>query len=380
MRHVSRNEPGSATPVHAKDVAFLERAVQLALNGLNTTTPNPRVGCVVMRDGRVIGEGWHQWAGQAHAEVNAIEAARRAGSDVRGATVYVSLEPCSFFGRTPACAQRLIDEGVARVVVAAVDPHPKVSGQGLAMLQAAGISTELIELESARALNPGSQSRFLRGRPYVRIKVAASLDGRTAMANGESQWITGEAARADVQALRARSCAIITGVGTVLADDPAMTVRDKRFEVDGRIRQPRIVVLDSNVRTPKDARVFQSSGGALIVHRASPPDWLAAAQSLRVDDGPEASHIDPSLLLNELGVREMNEVLVEAGPSVTGAFIRSGLWDELVLYLAPKLLGSDARPLAEISFPSLASAAGGKIVSHERVGEDLKLVLQPREP
>jgi diaminohydroxyphosphoribosylaminopyrimidine deaminase/5-amino-6-(5-phosphoribosylamino)uracil reductase len=274
----------------------------------------------------------------------------------------------------------LIDEGVARVVVAAVDPHPKVSGQGLAMLQAAGISTELIELESARTLNPGSRSRFERGRPFVRLKIAASLDGRTAMANGESQWITGEAARADVQALRARSCAIITGVGTVLADDPAMTVRDIRFEVDGRIRQPRIVVMDSAGRTPQDARVFESSGGVLVVHRAQRPDWLSSDQSLQLNGATSEPRIDPASLLKELAAREMNEVLVEAGPTLIGTFIHSGLWDELVLFIAPKFLGSDARPLAEISFPSLASAAGGKIVSHERVGEDLKLVLQPREP
>lgn len=364
------------TPSHATDVAWLERAVDLAWNGVSTTSPNPRVGCVIVRGGKVIGEGWHQWAGQGHAEVNAIAAA---GDNVRGTTIYVSLEPCAFVGRTPACAQRLIDEGVARVVVARFDPHPRVSGQGLGMLKAAGIETAVIELESAARVNPGYEKRMRTGRPFVRIKVAASMDGRTAMANGESQWITGEAARADVQALRARSCAVITGIGTVLADDPALTVRDERFRVDGRIRQPLIVVADSKLRTPQHAKVFESAGGVLVVHGTSKqgtekPEWLDAAQSLQMP----GERVDPAALLTELGNRHMNEVLVEAGPKLAGAFLSSGLWDELVLYLAPKFLGDDGRPLAALRFPSLDAALGAKIVAHERVGDDLKLTLHPR--
>ena len=253
--------PAGPSSGREADVAWLERAVELASRGLNTTAPNPRVGCVIVRDAKLLGEGWHQWAGQGHAEVNAIIAA---GGDVRGATVYVSLEPCNFVGRTPACSSRLIAEGVARVVVAEVDPHPRVSGQGLSTLRAAGIATEVIELSRARALNPGFRCRFEKGRPLIRIKIAASLDGRTAMATGESQWITGPEARADVQALRARSCAILTGSGTILADDPSLTVRESSFAVDGRIRQPLIVVADSALRSPATAKIFQSSGGVLL--------------------------------------------------------------------------------------------------------------------
>ncbi len=359
-------------PTHAADVAFLERAVALAWNGLATVTTNPRVGCVIVRGDKVIGEGWHQWAGQGHAEVNAIAAA---GGEVRGATVYVSLEPCSWVGRTPACAQRLIDEGVARVVIAEIDPHPRVSGRGVEMLKAAGIQTEVIELVSAKQLNPGCHKRIESGRPFVRIKIAASLDGRTAMANGESQWITGEAARADVQALRARSCAVITGIGTVLADDPALTVRDERFRVDGRIRQPLILVMDSKLRTPQSAKVFKSSGEALIAHGGTRPEWLEETRSLSVS----GTKVELNTVLSHLAERQMNEVLVEAGPTLAGAFLGSNLWDELVLYLAPKLLGANGRPLAQLTFPSLSEALGAKIVAHERVGEDLKLTLHPRD-
>jgi diaminohydroxyphosphoribosylaminopyrimidine deaminase/5-amino-6-(5-phosphoribosylamino)uracil reductase len=359
-------------PTHAEDVAFLERAVELAWNGLTTTTPNPRVGCVIVRGDKVIGEGWHQWAGQGHAEVNAIAAA---GGDVRGATVYVSLEPCSFVGRTPACARRLIDEGVARVVVAEIDPHPKVSGHGLSMLRASGLETEVIELDAARQLNPGWRRRVESGRPFVRVKIAASMDGRTAMSDGESQWITGEAARADVQALRARSCAIVTGIGTVLADDPALTVRDERFRVDGKIRQPLVVIADSRVRTPPAARLFQGAGEVLVAHVAQRPAWLQEKRSLPMP----GERVDLPALLAMLAAREINEVLVEAGPTLAGSFLAAGLWDELVLYLAPKFLGSDARPLAAMTFSSLGAALGAKIVTHERVGDDLRLTLHPRE-
>jgi len=357
-------------PTRASDIAFLERAIQLAVNGLHTTSPNPRVGCVLVRDGRVLGEGWHQWAGQGHAEVNAIAAAR---GEVRGATAYVSLEPCSFTGRTPACAARLADEGVVRVVVAEVDPHPRVSGAGLKMLEAAGIETAVIPLSSARALNPGYRSRIERGRPFVRLKIAASMDGRTAMASGESQWITGAAARADVQALRARSCAILTGIGTVLADDPALTVRDTRFAVDGRIRQPLVVVADSHLQTPATARIHASEGGVLLAHTGECKRVAAGAEYFP----SPGERVDLVALLENLARRQVNEVLVEAGPILSGALLQAGLWDEMVLYLAPRFLGQDGRPLVSISFPSLAATIGAKIVGHERVGEDLKLTLQP---
>ena len=356
------------------DIAWLERAITLAARGLNTTSPNPRVGCVIVRDGKLLGEGWHQWAGQGHAEVNAIAAA---GGEVRGATVYVSLEPCNFAGRTPACSERLIAEGVARVVVAEVDPHPRVSGQGLASLRAAGIETEVIELPQARALNPGFRCRFEHARPFIRIKIAASLDGRTAMANGESKWITGPQARADVQTLRARSCAILTGVGTVLADDPALTVREPAFAVDGRLRQPLIVVVDSRLRTPPSAAVFRSGGGVLLATaaRASIPGVDARyVHDLAAEDG----RIDLAALMTHLGSLEQNEVLVEAGATLTGSLLRAGLWDEIVLYQAPRILGSDARPLGDLNFRSLSESISAKIVDHVRVGDDLRLTLHPR--
>ena len=366
--------PAGHSPGREADIVWLERAVELASRGLNTTSPNPRVGCVIVRDGKLLGEGWHQWAGQGHAEVNAISAA---GGDVRGATVYVSLEPCNFAGRTPACSGRLIAEGVARVVVAEVDPHPRVSGQGLSALQAAGIATEVIELSQARALNPGFRRRFETGRPLIRIKIAASLDGRTAMASGESQWITGPEARADVQALRARSCAILTGSGTILADNPSLTVREASFAVDGRIRQPLIVVADSTLRSPASAKIFQSSGGVLLSTNSAARIAGVDAQYL-VGQAGTNDRIDLTKLIQHLARLEINEVLVEAGPTLVGALLRQSLWDEIVLYQAGRFLGRDARPMADLTFQSLSEAIGVKIVGHELVGDDIRLTLHPR--
>lgn len=335
------------------DLMFMFTAIDLAENGRNTASPNPCVGCLYVRDGEVIGQGWHQWTGQGHAEVCALEDADR---DVRGATAYVSLEPCAFEGRTPACAQLLIDHGVARVVIGAIDPHPRVSGQGVAMLRSAGIDVTVLDLEAAAALNPGYNARVSRGTPWVRLKVAASLDGRTAMASGESQWITGEAARADVQALRARSCAILTGVGTVLADDPSLTVRDTRFAVDGRLRQPRIVVADSHGRTPATAKIYRSEGGVQI-------------------ERAEGGKVDLNALLARLAADGVNELLVEAGPTLIGACIEAQCWDEMVLYLAPKFLGASARPLADFDIARMADAFGARITAFEMVGDDLKVTL-----
>ena len=366
--------PVDPSPGREADVAWLERAIELASRGLNTTSPNPRVGCVIVRNGKLLGEGWHQWAGQGHAEVNAITAA---GGDVRGATVYVSLEPCNFVGRTPACSGRLIADGVARVVVAEVDPHPRVSGQGLAALRAAGIATEVIELRSASTLNPGFRCRFEKGRPLIRIKIAASLDGRTAMSNGESQWITGREARADVQTLRARSCAVLTGSGTILADDPSLTVRESSFAVDGRIRQPLIVVADSALRSPASAKIFQSAGGVLLSTLAVTQIAGVEAQYL-VGEARVDGRVDLAHLFQHLTRLEINEVLVEAGPTLVGALLRLSLWDEIVLYQAARFLGRDARPLADLTFPSLSSTIGVKIVDHELVGDDIRLTLHPR--
>ncbi len=359
------------------DRLFLRATVELAARGLNSTTPNPRVGCLIVRDGVVIGRGWHVRAGEGHAEVNALADARAAGNSqlIAGATAYVSLEPCAFHGRTPPCSRTLIDAGIARVVAAMQDPHPRVAGKGFAELTAAGVAIDVIELLEAAVLNAGFVSRLTRGRPLVRLKVAASLDGRTAMASGESRWITGEAARADVQAWRARSCAVVTGAGTVVADDPALTVRDPALAVEDRIRQPLRVVADSHLRIGAGARLFSESGPVLIVHTDGRPSH-DRAEFLKLDAGPDGG-VDLTALLGALADRHCNEVLVEAGPTLIGAFLKAGLWDELLLYMAPKLLGSDARPLAHLPLERMLEAIEAKIADSVQIGADLRLRLVP---
>ena len=355
------------------DRLFLQATVELAARGMNSTTPNPRVGCVIVQSGVVVGRGWHVRAGAGHAEVNALH---DAGAEAaRGATVYVSLEPCAFQGRTPACSRTLIDAGITRVVAAMTDPHPKVAGQGFAELTAAGVQVDVIELPEAQALIAGYVSRIGRGRPFVRIKMAMSLDGRTAMASGESQWVTGAAARADVQAWRARSCAIVTGSETVLADDPLMNVRAESAAVDGEIRQPLRVILDSRLRIPASAKILQPPGKALIVHTSgSPAD--DAVEHLQLEE-KEGGRVDLESLFRELSKRDCNEVLIEAGPTLAGAVIAAGFWDELLLYVAPKLLGSDARPLAYLPLERMVEAIEATIVDRVMVGEDARLRLQP---
>lgn len=354
----------------AADHAHMARALQLAARGLYTTSPNPRVGCVVVRDGRVVGEGWHERAGAAHAEINALKAA---GDAARGATVYVTLEPCSHHGRTPPCAEALVNAGVARVVAAMSDPNPLVAGGGIAMLTLAGVAAELGLMEAeARALNPGFVSRMTRGRPWVRLKTASTLDGKTALANGTSQWITGEAARADVQALRARACAILTGSGTVLADDPRMNVRD--FDID---RQPLRVVVDSALRTPADAAILP----ALLACR----DADAAARAALEQAGAEVvelpgadGHVDLAALLRQLAQRGVNELHVEAGATLNGALLAGGWVDEWVAYVAPMAVGDDARGLFALPpLESLADAARFRLSDVSRLGDDLRLTLLP---
>jgi diaminohydroxyphosphoribosylaminopyrimidine deaminase/5-amino-6-(5-phosphoribosylamino)uracil reductase len=359
------------------DRLFLLAAVELARRGMNSTTPNPRVGCLIVHEGAVVGRGWHVRAGESHAEVNALaDAAAHAGRNAaRDATAYVSLEPCCFEGRTPPCSRTLIDAGVARVVVAMVDPHPRVAGAGIAELERAGIAVDTMDLPEAHALLEGYVSRVTTGRPFVRIKMAASLDGRTAMASGESQWITGEVARADVQRWRARSCAIITGSGTVLADDPALTVRDASLAVDGNIRQPLRVIVDSRARIGATAQIFQPPGEVLVAHVKGRPR-TDEAEYLMLSGGADG-HVDLAGLLDELGARHCNEVLVEAGPTLAGAFLATGFWDELLVYLAPKLLGSAARPFAELPIARMADAIGATIVDRAAVGEDVRLRLRP---
>ena len=322
------------------------RALDLARRGLYTADPNPRVGCVIVKDGEMIGEGWHARAGEPHAEIHALAAA---GTRARGATAYVSLEPCRHHGRTGPCTVALIEAGVQRVVAAMRDPNPQMAGRGLADLARAGVRVDDgVLAPEAEALNAGFVSRHRRGRPLVRVKIAASLDGRTAMASGESRWITGAAARRDVQRLRAASSAVLTGIGTVLADDPLLTVRDERFGPSPR--QPLRVVLDSDLRTPPAARLLEAPGRTLVVAaRASERAAAlraAGAEVLVLDDG--AARVDAQALLAALAAREVNEILVEAGATLAGALLGQGLADELVVYLAPVLLGCRARGMVAL--------------------------------
>ncbi|MEQ8858758.1 MAG: bifunctional diaminohydroxyphosphoribosylaminopyrimidine deaminase/5-amino-6-(5-phosphoribosylamino)uracil reductase RibD [Pseudomonadales bacterium] len=357
------------------DRLYLRAAVELAEQGLFSCTPNPRVGCLIVKDGQVLGRGAHLRAGEGHAEVNALADAH---GDVSGATVYVSLEPCAHTGRTPPCAQALISANVRRVVAAMRDPNPQVAGQGLAQLRAAGIRAELRPLPESEALNAGYVLRQTEGRPFVRIKVAQSLDGRTAMASGESRWITGPEARADVQYWRARSCALITGSGTVLADDPELGVRDRRYAVQGRLRQPLRVVADTSLRVPADAALIKADGPLLFAHGAGTPVPATAPRAgveyFACGDGA----IDLPRLLEALAARGCNEVLVEAGPRLVGAFLARDLWDELIVYVAPKLLGSDARPMAELPLLAMAQAVHATMRDCAVLGDDLRLRLVPR--
>ena len=350
------------------DLEYLREAVALAAQGLFTTSPNPRVGCVIVRDGQVLGRGWHRWYGEAHAEVNAM---RDAGGDVANATVYVSLEPCTVDSNTPPCVDALIAARVKRVVAAASDPDPRVNGNGLQRLCAAGIETANAQLDVARRLNAGHRRRMVDGRPLVRIKLGASLDGRTAMASGESRWITGAAARRDVQYWRARSCAVVTGIGTLLADDPRLNVRDTDYAVDGRLRPPLRVVVDSSLRTPAGARLFREAGPVLIAHATSRGLEHPGADCVQCGEG----RVDLPGLMRLLADRSCNEVLIEAGPTLAGAFIEDELWDEMILYLAPKFLGASARPLIDREIDRLQDAVAGHIDECVQVGEDLRLRL-----
>lgn len=352
-----------------EDQTFMAHALDLAARGLYTTTPNPRVGCVIAREGKIVGEGWHERAGEGHAEVHAL---RAVGSLSEGATAYVTLEPCSHFGRTPPCAQALIKSGVRRVVCAMQDPNPLVSGRGLQSLREAGIEVLCGLYESeARALNEGFIARMERGRPWLRIKSAASLDGRTALANGESQWITSEAARADAQHWRARSCAILTGIGTVLADAPRLTVRGLDTP-----RQPLRVIVDSQLRCPPDAAVL-ADGHALIATCVADPlrhqVFLERGVTvLTLANG--RGQVDLNALMGELAGRGINEVLTEAGATLNGALIAAGLADALLLYLAPTLLGNTARGMFALpELQSLQHASQLSIESLERIGPDLRV-------
>jgi len=375
------------------DHQYMAEAIQLARRGLYTTHPNPRVGCVLVKAGEVVGRGWHQTAGAGHAEVNAL---RQAGAAARGATAYVSLEPCSHHGKTPPCAEALIAAGVTRVISAMEDPNPRVSGRGHQLLTAAGIETSSGLLQAqAETLNPGFNKRMRSGLPWVWLKSAMSADGRSAMASGESKWITGPAARADVQRLRARVEAIVTGVETVLADDAALTVRPELWPQSvagddalsgwawpGDITplQPLRVILDSRLRTPPAANILQQPGHTLVV--CVKPD-AAREQALRAAGaevialpagaGVAVDRVDLNALLQELARREVNEVLVEAGAVVAGAFVEQRLVDQWICYMAPKLMGSAARPVLALDIAAMSSTRGLHLTDLRQIGQDIRM-------
>jgi diaminohydroxyphosphoribosylaminopyrimidine deaminase/5-amino-6-(5-phosphoribosylamino)uracil reductase len=362
------------------DVGFMSRALELAERGLYTTDPNPRVGCVLVRDGGIVGEGWHARAGEAHAEINAI---RSAGERAAGATAYVSLEPCNHRGRTGPCSEALVEAGVRRVVAAMADPDPRTAGQGLEALRGAGIEVDCGLLEDrARSLNVGFVTRHTRGRPYVRVKMAASLDGRTAMASGESKWITGPAARRDVQRLRARSSAIVTGSGTLLADDPALTVRAAELGENVAFRQPLRVVLDRRLRTPADASLLDEPGATLIATRSEQHDVRQAlmdkgAEILSLSDGDGVGEL--AMLMAALARRGINEVLVEAGATLAGALLGAKLVDEIVLYVAPVLLGDTARGLFHLPhIQTLTQGLALNVIDVSALGNDWRITALPR--
>ena len=390
----------------AADQQWMDRALALARRGLRSTTPNPRVGCVlVSAAGTLVGEAWHQRAGEAHAEVHAL---RAAGEQARGSTAYVTLEPCAHFGRTPPCSNALIDAGVVRVVVAMEDPNPLVAGRGLERLREAGIEVRCgLLADEARELNLGFVSRMIRGLPWVRLKVAASLDGRTALPDGRSQWITGAAARADGHAWRARACAILTGIGTVRDDDPQLTVRDlpendglqTGSQIGQPIRQPLRVLIDSRLEVDPGAKLVRA-GGLLLAH-ALDEDWLVAgplADKARLlqDHGVELwssptlssssssasaslappGKVDIGALLAELARRGVNELHVEAGAGLNGSLVREARVDELLVYLAPALLG-DSRAMFNLEPPETLESAK-RLVFHEmvKVGDDLRILAR----
>ncbi|PKO32297.1 MAG: riboflavin biosynthesis protein RibD [Betaproteobacteria bacterium HGW-Betaproteobacteria-7] len=358
----------------AADHRWMAQALQLAERGLWTTSPNPRVGCLLVKEGAIVGEGWHEKAGEPHAEVHAL---RAAGDQAGGATAYVTLEPCSHHGRTPPCAEALIAAGVSRVVAAMRDPNPLVAGQGLALLQASGIETACGLLENeARELNIGFVARMTRGRPWLRLKTAASLDGKTALNNGSSQWITGPAARRDGQRWRARACAVLTGIGTVRDDDPQLNVRE--FATP---RQPLRVVVDSKLETPLNARILKG-GPVLIAGSVADAAKMAALQAAGAEVLilPNAfGKVELADLLAELGRRGINEIHAEAGFKLNGSLLREGLVDELLLYLAPCLIGHQASGL--FNLPELTSLSDKHLLQIRdlrQIGEDIRLIARFR--
>lgn len=392
----------SALSQDAQDNFYMAEALRLARKGIFTTHPNPRVGCVLVKDNVIVGQGWHRKAGEPHAEVHAIN---QAGELARGACAYVTLEPCSHFGKTPPCAEALIRAGVKRVVAAIEDPNPQVAGKGLALLEANGIDIKVNVLaDEARALNKGFMKRMESDLPWVSIKMAMSLDGRTAMASGESQWITGPQARADVQRLRAESSAVVTGIGTLLHDDAALTVRAEQFDAkpfsenitdvvvsgfDGvsldeiTQNQPLRVIIDSKARMPVNSRILDTESPILWVISAglnldSQQCSIADLPFVEVLILPKLSSAEfLQRVLERLASLGCNEVLVEAGSKLAGSFVEAGLWDELVIYMAPKLLGSSARPLLDLPIDKMLNAKSISLLDIRQFGNDIRFIYHP---
>ncbi|WP_029569706.1 bifunctional diaminohydroxyphosphoribosylaminopyrimidine deaminase/5-amino-6-(5-phosphoribosylamino)uracil reductase RibD [Pantoea ananatis] len=365
------------------DERYMARALELARRGRFTTTPNPNVGCVIVRDGQIVGEGWHQRAGEPHAEVHAL---RMAGDRARGATAYVTLEPCSHHGRTPPCCDALIAAGVNRVVAAMQDPNPQVAGRGLHRLHQAGIEVSHgLMMQEAEALNRGFLKRMRTGFPWIQLKLGASLDGRTAMASGESQWITSPAARRDVQRLRAQSSAILSSSATVLADNPSLTVRwseldseSQRLVDEAELRQPVRVIVDSQNRVTPDHKLIEQLGETwLMRQQVDDRHWPETVTQIPVP--LRDSQLDLVALMMVLGQRQINSVWVEAGATLAGALIQAGLVDELIVYVAPKLLGNDARGLCQLAgLTQLADAPVFAFRDIRQVGDDVRLTLTPQ--
>jgi diaminohydroxyphosphoribosylaminopyrimidine deaminase / 5-amino-6-(5-phosphoribosylamino)uracil reductase len=361
------------------DHRYMARAIQLAQKGCYTTDPNPRVGCVIVKNGQTVGEGWHQKAGEPHAEIHALN---QAGDQAKGAVAYVTLEPCSHHGRTPPCAEALIKAGVTKVMAAMQDPNPLVAGKGLKLMEEAGIEVEsgLLE-EQAKELNPGFIKRMSRGLPYVRVKLAMSLDGRTAMASGESKWITGAEARQDVQKLRARSSVILTGSGTVLADDPSMNLRISAEDLGAgcEVQQPLRVVVDNNLSCPQNAKIFGLPGQTLVLTASATHHWQKDRVEI-VQLAPHNQRINLKEAMEYLASRDINEVHVEAGSKLCGALLSAGVVDEMIIYMAPHIMGDGAKGLLHLpELNEMKQRIDLEIRDIRPIGKDWRITVIPEK-
>lgn len=383
MINNNSNNPSENESLH--DEHYMRRAIELAALGRFTTSPNPNVGCVIVKEGEIVGEGYHHHAGGPHAEVNAL---KMAGDKAKGATAYVTLEPCSHFGKTPPCADALINAGVKRVVAAMQDPNPQVAGRGLHKLLSAGIDVSHgVLMQEAEKLNVGFFKRMRTGFPYIQLKLGASLDGKTALASGESQWITSKASRRDVQNFRAQASAILTTSATVLADNPSMNVRwdelsdeIKALYPEETLRQPIRIVADSQNRVTEHHKITQIEGECWLARtKSQPADWQGNVSEILLPTNGKNSGVDLVLLMMQLGKRNINTVWVESGAHFAAALLEAGLVDELIIYIAPKILGNDARGLFALSpLSSLSEAPEFTVDSLQQIGSDIRVCLKPR--